>query len=152
MTDSMDKAVTPPSPEELGAEIMKWRSHPFRRGGWRRSLVIAILILIPGGLGLLYGPFYAFLALAILAASLGAYFFPTDYAFFEGGLQTRFLGGVRRYRWGQFRSFYIDQNGVLLSPFARRSRLENFRGIFLRFDDNQGEVLTIVRERVHADV
>ncbi len=151
MTDATDKVASPPSPENLGAEILRWRSHPLRRGGWRRSLVVAILILIPVGLGLLYGPFYAFLALVILAASLGTYFFPTDYAFFEGGLQSRFLGGVRRFRWEQFRSFYIDQYGVLLSPFARRSRLENFRGIFLRYDDNQGEVLAVIRDRVRAE-
>jgi hypothetical protein len=110
-----------------------------------------ILILIPLGLGLLYGPFYAFLALAILTASLGTYFLPTDYTLYDGGIETRFLGNVRRFRWAQYRSFYVDPNGVLLSPFARRSRLENFRGIFLRYDGNQGEVLAVIRDHLHPE-
>jgi hypothetical protein len=50
--------------------------------------------------------------------------------------------------WTQFRSFYPDPNGVLLSPFAHPSRLENFRGIYLRYHGQADQVLRIVAERI----
>ena len=137
---------------DVGTELLRWRSHPVTRGGRRLLWVAAVLIVMPGGLLILYGPFYALLALLILGSSLGTYFLPTDYAAFAGGLESRFLGVTRRFKWGQFRSFYPDSNGVLLSPFTRPSRLENFRGLYLRFDGHQDEVLRLVRERMTPSV
>lgn len=45
-----------------------------------------------------------------------------------------------------FRSFYPDKRGVLLSPFTRPSRLENFRGVYVRYDGNKDEVDAFVKE------
>ena len=50
--------------------------------------------------------------------------------------------------WDVFRSFYVDNNGVLLSPFAKPSRLENFRGVYVRFGENRSEVLDFIREKI----
>ena len=47
-----------------------------------------------------------------------------------------------------FRSFYTDKNGVLLSPFIAPSRLENFRGLYITFDNNRDAVLDFVKEHV----
>jgi hypothetical protein len=67
---------------------------------------------------------------------------------YAGGLESRFLGMTRRFTWDQFRSYYPDRNGVLLSPFVRPSRLENFRGFYLRFDGQSEDVLRVVKERI----
>ena len=54
--------------------------------------------------------------------------------------------------WSDFRSFYADRNGVLLSPFARPSRLENFRGVYVRFGrSNRDEIRDFIRRKVRAD-
>jgi len=131
-----------------GQLLLKWRSHPVRKGGKRLWIVIGALVLFPVGLTFLYGPFYGVLALVILGGSMAAYFLPTDYAFYAGGIESKFLGVHRRFTWGQFRSFYRDRNGVLLSPFPQPSRLENFRGVYLRFDGCAEQVMAIVAERV----
>lgn len=128
--------------------LLTWRSHPMRRAGARRGWAIGAVIGIPLGLLILYGWFYALLAVAILGGSLASFFLPTRYVLYAGGLEARFLGVNRRFTWEQFRSFYPDKNGVLLSPFTRPSRLENFRGFYLRFDGCRDEIMQIVSERI----
>lgn len=134
-------------PAEL---LLRWRSHPVRRRGAKLALVIAVLFGLPAGLLFLYGPFYAGLAIVVLGGSLASYFLPTEYALYAGGGEMRFFWICRRFTWEQFRSFYPDRNGVLLSPFPRPSRLENFRGLYLRFDGCEEQVMAIVTERVAA--
>jgi hypothetical protein len=106
--------------------------------------VVAVFIIIPGALALFYGPFFGLLGLLMLAGSLGTYFLPTDYVLTATGVESRFIGVTRRFRWGQFRSFYRDRHGVLLSPFPRPSRLENFRGLYVRFDGCADAVMAVV--------
>lgn len=148
MTELNQTVVTSERTEDPGLVLLKWRYHPVREGGWRLPVVIGILLGVPALIGWMYGPFFTALALVILGGSMGTYFLPTDYAFYAGGVETRFLAVTRRFKWDQFRSFYPDRNGVLLSPFPAPSRLENFRGLFVRFSRNRDQVLTIVRERV----
>jgi hypothetical protein len=50
--------------------------------------------------------------------------------------------------WSQFRSCYPDKNGILLSPFAHPSRLENFRGLYLMFEGNRDAVTACVKGRL----
>ena len=59
--------------------LLRWRSHPVRERRERLALVVAILVGLPAILWALYGPFFAVLAFAILGASLGSFFLPTDY-------------------------------------------------------------------------
>lgn len=134
--------------DDPGFELLRWCYHPVREGGGRLLAVLAFLTGMPILLGWLYGPFFVILSLVILGGSLGTYFLPTEYIVYSGGLETRFIGVTRRFAWDQFRSFYPDRNGVLLSPFPSPSRLENFRGLFVRFNHNRDDVLAIVRERV----
>jgi hypothetical protein len=130
--------------------LYRWRSHPVRAGGRRLKIAVAALIVVPVGLYLLYGPFFGILALAILGFSLFPYFLPTDYVLYVGGLESVFLGVHRRFTWEQFRSYYPDKHGVLLSPFVRPSRLENFRGLYLRFGEQPADVMAIVSEKIPA--
>jgi len=147
-TEETPTATSADPVEDPARELLRWRYQPVREGGWRLVAVIAFLIGVPVLIGWLYGPFFVLLALVILGGSLGTYFLPTEYILYAGGLETRFLGVTRRFAWDQFRSHYPDRNGVLLSPFPAPSRLENFRGLFIRFGRNREPVLTIVRDRI----
>lgn len=147
-TSSGDTAQGAPGEGDPGLLLLKWRSHPILQGGRRLWVVAGALFVFPVGLTLLYGPFYGVMAFMILGGSMAAYFLPTEYAFYVGGVESTFLGVHRRFTWQQFRSFYRDKNGVLLSPFPQPSRLENFRGVYLRFDGCSEQVMAIVAERV----
>jgi hypothetical protein len=93
---------------------------------------------------------FAALAAAFLVASLARYFVPTDYELDASGASVRFLGHLRRVGWGDVRRFFVAPEGVQLSPFARPSRLESFRGTFLRFAGNRDEVVRFVEDQVAA--
>jgi hypothetical protein len=128
--------------------LLRWRSHPVREQHGRLAVVFLVLLGLPALLLVLYGAFFAVLAVVILGASLGPFFLPTDYVLYRGGGEMRFLWITRRFTWEQYRSFYPDRNGVLLSPFPRPSRLENFRGIYLRFGRSADDIMAVVAERI----
>lgn len=142
-------ATPPPVPADDPARVLfSWRSHPAKQGGRRLGIALGAVIAIPAVLWPLYGAFFGVMAFVILAGSLFPFFLPTDYILYVGGLESVFLGIHRRFTWDQFRSYYPDRNGVLLSPFALPSRLENFRGIYLRYNGQSAKVLAIVAERI----
>jgi len=136
-------------PEDDPARVLfSWRSHPAGQGGRRLWIALGALLGIPLALWPLYGPFFGVMAFVILGGSLFPFFLPTRYVLYAGGLESVFLGVHRRFIWTQFRSYYPDPNGVLLSPFAHPSRLENFRGIYLRYNGQAEQVLRIVAEHI----
>jgi hypothetical protein len=146
---SAAQAVTPLLEGDDPARVLfSWRSHPARQGGRRLGIALGAVIVIPIALWPSYGPFFGLLAFIILGGSLLPFFLPTEYVLYSGGLESVFLRVHRRFTWDQFRSYYPDKNGVLLSPFTHPSRLENFRGVYLRFNGQSARVLEVVSDRI----
>ncbi|MFP4058232.1 MAG: hypothetical protein ACLF0G_15300 [Candidatus Brocadiia bacterium] len=117
-----------------------------------RSLLLLGLVAVAcaaAGLGF-GGVGYALLAGALLSLSLCRYFLPTRYHLDDQGAAVGFLGQWRRVPWGAVRRVSVHREGVHLSPFARPSRLDSFRGTYLRFAGNGQEVVRFVRSRVAA--
>ena len=134
--------------DDIATEL-SWRCHPSRRSVMRTTMVLAFLLALlmfiswyTGSLGL------AVLFTVVMFLSLSAYFFPTWYTLSETGISVRTLVTNMKRPWSVYRSHWPDRNGVLLSPFPARSRLENFRGIFVRYEDNRDEVLAYVKKFV----
>ena len=141
-----DPPVDAPSSDEL-----TWRCHPARRQPGKAALVLVVL----AGLFVLLALYttsipFALVLTLVLFLSLSAFYFPTWYHVSGQGIRVKTL--ITRFErpWNTYRSHWPDQNGVLLSPFPRKSRLENFRGLFVRFEDNRDEVLAYVRRYVPA--
>lgn len=126
-----------------------WKVHPLREN-WTRSTLLLLFLLS------LYSSIYwlfqsvsvALLSAIVVTSSLYRYFVPFRYELYEHQLVVT----APLYRltkpWDTFRSFYIDKNGVLLSPFAKPSRLENFRGVYVRFGANRAEVLDFIKDKI----
>ena len=74
------------------------------------------------------------IAVVIMLGSLSGFFFPTTYEFYPDKIKVKYILANLEKEWKNYRSFYVDKNGVLLSPFTKPSRLENFRGLYLKFD------------------
>jgi len=128
--------------------LLRWRSVPARRSVKTTGLVLVMILGVPAGLFFWHGPFFGLLGLVILGGSMMPFFLPTHYWFTDRAVHKRYLGIAQRRAWAEFRSSYPDANGVLLSPFARPSRLENFRGLYVRFENNREAVLAIVNDKV----
>ncbi len=133
------------------AESLRWRSHPVVDDYPRSLGLIAVVTAVCVGVWVSFdGIGYALLAMAFLVGSLVRYFVPTHYELDAAGVSVRFLGHVRRVPWGQIRRFAVRREGVQMSPFERPSRLEAFRGTFVRFAGNRDEVVSFVEGQMAA--
>lgn len=130
-------------------EVLQWTTHPIRRKPLA-AILVTLFILLVGFLVFVSTGSKAFgtLALVVLFASLAKFYLPTRYRLSDKYIKVKTTTQTIQKNWSQFRSYYPDKNGVLLSPFLQPSRLENFRGIYLIFESNRDEVIAFIKERI----
>jgi hypothetical protein len=126
-----------------------WRVHPLREN-WTRSalLLLFLLLLFSGVYWLFQSVSVTLLSTIFVTSSLYRYFVPFRYELYEHELVVSAPFYRVTKSWSDFRSFYTDNNGVLLSPFAKPSRLENFRGVYVRFGANRSEALDFIKNKI----
>ena len=156
-TEQTELPLSAPQPEaeaqtgEDEGEVMEWTCHPVRRRPLVSLLVTLFVVLV--GMVVYFATssnVFTVLALVILYASLAKFYFPTRYRFTEKGFEVKTTTQKLFKPWSMFRSFYPDKNGVLLSPFTRPTRLENFRGVYIMFADNRDSVIEYISRFVGA--
>ena len=126
-----------------------WQVHPLRESWTRSTLLLFFLLLLFSGIYWLFqSVFVALLSAIFVTSSLYRYFVPFRYEFYEHQLVVTAPFYRLTKSWDTFRSFYVDNNGVLLSPFAKPSRLENFRGVYVRFGENGSEVVDFIKNKI----
>ncbi|MEC7227727.1 MAG: hypothetical protein VXW00_12715, partial [Candidatus Latescibacterota bacterium] len=67
----------------------------------------------------------------------------------ENGISRNHLGRKSQRAWADFRRVDARSNGLFLSPFARPSRLDSFRGLFLPFHGKGDQVIYYVQRYVN---
>ncbi len=119
---------------------LSWTVHPIVEN-WRKSLLLGLFLAL-----LLFGIYFGFQSIyvalisgIVLLGSLYKYFLPFHHQCEADRLIITSCCYRLERSWETFRSFYVDANGVLLSPFARPTRLENFRGVYVRFGKHTPE-------------
>ena len=126
-----------------------WRVHPLCENWTRSALLILFLLLL---FSIIYWLFQSLsvvlLSIIFVTGSLYRYFVPFRYEFYEHQLVVSAPFYQLTKPWSGFRSFYVDNNGVLLSPFTKPSRLENFRGTYVRFGTNRSEVIDFIKNKI----
>jgi len=132
--------------------LLEYVCHPAKRD-MRITILTSVFIVICIVLVWLisYSVFLVGLAILILFGSLAGFYFPTRYFFYSDHFIVKTTLQSLRKEWSQFRSYYPDKNGVLLSPFGRPSRLENFRGLYIKFAGNRDRVMAIVRSKIEFE-
>ncbi len=128
---------------------LEWTVHPIKRN-WKVSIgVVAFMVALCAAIYFSFNSL-ALLALSItiLVCSLAPFFFPTTYTLQDDCVIVKSL--LRRFskEWDSFKSYYPDRNGILLSPFPQPSRLENFRGLYVKFDRNKTEVVDFIKQKI----
>jgi hypothetical protein len=130
----------------LDEAVLKWSTHPVKRSSKISVLVILFLFVVWFTVYLTtFSLLLTILSVVIMLGSLSPFFLPTYYELDENKIKVKFFFNTKEKEWSMFRSFYVDKNGVLLSPFEKPSRLENFRGLYVRFNRNKDEVVDFVR-------
>jgi len=127
--------------------ILAWKVHLLREQPLKLLLVTPVVLL---GLVASYIMFQTFVftlvALLLFISSLAEYLFPVRYEIDAGGASSRTLVRRTRIEWGRVKKYYLDDSGIKLSPLSRGSRLEAYRGVYLRFGDRREEVIEAVRK------
>ncbi len=150
MTDNQPDTIHPPDAGgPAPTPIYDYVCHPAKRNKTITVLTTVFLIVCVILVWLIsFSPFMVALSILILFGSLASFYFPTRYYFFEDHLLVKTKIQSLRKDWSLFRSYYPDKNGVLLSPFARPTRLENFRGTYVKFEVNRDRVMEIVKAKI----
>lgn len=142
-----DVTTSAPLSESL---LLSWSTHPAKARSLVTALVILFLVVLAVLVYLLtYSAIFTVIAALILYGSLTQYFTKTTYEFTDTKVRAKYVVNKIEKEWAQYRSYYADKNGVLLSPFPSPSRLENFRGLFIRFAGNKDQVMDIVRQKIN---
>lgn len=151
MVEERDLNVKPTTkPESVADEsLLVWVTHPAKTRRKTAVIVIAFLVFL---VVLVYSwtasAVFTAIAALVLWGSLTQFFLPTTFEFTAAKVKVKYTFNKIEKEWSQYRSYYPDKNGVLLSPFIRPSRLENFRGLYIRFQANRDEVMKIVKEKI----
>ncbi len=118
---------------------LTWSVRPCTMNWFKFGLVSAVILGFGFLVQLAFGDvFLAVISIAILVGSLHSYFFETSYSLSPEGIEVRGVFGTQKKPWTGFKSFAVDRAGLSLSPFARRSWLEHYRGVRLLFGAGGG--------------
>ncbi len=128
--------------------VLRWSVLPAKKSPRKTWAVVIFLSVFLTVVYFFYGFFAVVLGLVLLALSLLPFFLRTKYEFNEEGFVVKKPYSRVRKEWSSFRSYYTDKNGVLLSPFAKPSRLENFRGVYIMFGDEKKAVLEFIEMKI----
>lgn len=128
----------------------KWISHPAKDSKTITKVIAVLgflLMLLVGFVELSWvGVIIAFIVSLIVYLQ---FVFPTTFTLKENSILVEFLFTKREYELSRFKSFYPDNTGILLSPFIKPSRLENFRGLYIRFGrEDKEKIILLIKEKI----
>ncbi|MBU1625898.1 hypothetical protein KKB18_00860 [bacterium] len=128
---------------------LSWRVHPFRESFKISVIVIAIIAFICSIVYISFGGiFWVVLSFVFLFVSLSSFFFPTTFFLDEKEVKVKRVFSTIKRSWDRFKGFYWDKNGVQLTPFTYPSRLDAYRGLFLKFGNNKDEVINFIKKHL----
>ena len=126
-----------------------WVVHPLFDNPGRSVFLVLFLIFLVIGIQFLFGSLgITFLSTFFLFGSIRQYFFPFRYEIYDDKIAISSFFFKQDRLWNEFRSCYVDQHGILLSPFSKPSRLESFRGIYVRFGLDRSVVQDLVQSKI----
>lgn len=126
-----------------------WIAHPARSRPRDLALVATVFFLtLAGALTMTESVFLTAVAAVVLVAGVAPFLFPTEYKIDDWGLEARGLFRTRARPWSELRRLEVGPGAALVSPLARRSRLDRYRGIYLLFDSaDRDRVVAALRAR-----
>jgi hypothetical protein len=114
-------------------EAIQWDSWPLRDEPARKTALLLLFTHITVFLAALDALFSGILAALLLFVLLGPYFLRARYEVSDRGVVKRFPLFNRERPWDAYQRYAVQRDGVFLGTFEKPSRLDSFRGDFLRF-------------------
>lgn len=132
--------------------LASWTAHPAKRRPRDLALVIAVVLLTTGAvLASLESLLLTALAAVILVSAVSPFLFPTRYTLTDTGVSETRLWRHKARQWADLRRLQVGPGAALVSPFARPSWLDRYRGVVLMFDGaDRDQVVAILRQRIRG--
>ena len=130
--------------------MLQFSSRPVLEEPVKKSAILVASILLFSLLTarVMDGLFWGVFSTLVLVFALRSYFLRGEFVLDDEGITIRRGFFSRRHPWSDFRRAIADGRGVFLSPFEKPSKLDAFRGEYLRCPGRQEEVLEFVHGRI----
>jgi hypothetical protein len=129
--------------------LLTWRIHLAARQPAKAGVAVGcVLFTVVCAHFSLHNPWLTLASGLLLVSSVADFLFPVRYTLTTTGAEVRGLASSHVLAWRSVRRCYQDAEGLKLSPLPRLTRLERFRGVYLRFAGNREEVLAVVQEQL----
>ena len=114
--------------------------------------LVGILLLGAGCVWIIFQSLLPVIAaIVLLLGTASEYLFPVTFSFDEDGVSTKGLTNRSALKWSEVKRVLIGSKDVVLTPLPVPSRLDEFRGVVIRFAANgqtgdRESVLGYIRE------
>ncbi len=125
--------------------VLRWSIHLARKYPVKLACIISLIALVSAAAYFAVGLALSVGAVLVLLGSLADFLFPVTYVLTTDGAACNMLFKSSRIRWERVKHCYVDAKGIKLSPLDRISKLEAFRGVYLRFNRNDEQVAEVVK-------
>ena len=132
------------------SDSIVWTSWPLHDEPPRKTILLIAVIGLTVAFSAMMAFFAGLLAAVLLFVLMGPYFLPTRFAVSERGVEKRFPLFNRSRSWDVYKRYAMLKDGVFLGTFAIPSRLDSFRGDFLRFSGGIDRELVLALVRKHV--
>lgn len=132
--------------------ILRWKVHLAARQPAKLAVVLGTVAVTGVSACLWYGSVLPGAVMAfILVGALSDFLLPVTYTFTSKKASGTTPLGLRVISWKDVKRVYIDDDGIKLSPLDRQTRLESYRGVYVRFGDRREEILEAARRLTKQD-
>ena len=142
MTELTHSGLAPASESDV---ILSWTSHLARKHPIKLALALGLAALSSAAGYFAFGLTTSVAVLIVMLCSLADFLFPVRYEITTEAAEARMLFKSARILWKDVKQCMLDNDGLKLSPLAVPSRREAFRGVYLRFENNEGRVIDAVK-------
>ena len=130
-------------------QSLSWTVWPMGENPLRSVAVILFLMIVVWAISTCFGKVWIFVSAIFLVGTLTGFFFPTTYRLDPETVSAHGLLSKKKRTWSGLKKYYVGKKGVHLSPYARPSKLESFRVIYLPFSGNQKEIMDFIGEKMN---
>ena len=132
----------------LENESYSWNVRPYQDAPHRRYVIgVAAVIAGLGGWLVFRQPLLGLLGFGMILGSTAEYWVGTSYRIDAKGAKSRTGASTSVIEWGEVKRLISEDHGVKLSPLEKSSRLDAFRGVFLKYGrENREQVWAALRK------
>jgi len=139
-----------PSPQHAAPRaVLQWTVHLAAKQPAKAVAAVLVSTAVIAAAATL-SPLFGAAAGWLMFASVAEFMLPVTYSITAEGVEARHLWTFARLNWSSVRRVCVCHDGVKLSPLSSPTRLEAFRGVFIRFGEGNRDAVLGAVEDLHG--